>query len=79
MNSKLHTVCDEKGRPVAMHLTEGRISHHKGTRFLSEALPPAKVHIADKGHDRTWFRKALEARASRPAFPLREAAGVLTL
>lgn len=69
MNSKLHTVCDENGRPVVMLLTEGQMSDHKGARILFEALPPAKVLIADKGYDSTWLRKALEAKGITPCIP----------
>lgn len=69
MNSKLHTVCDEKGRPVVMLLTEGQMSDHKGARILCEALPPIKALIADKGYDSTWLRKALEAKGIIPCIP----------
>ena len=45
------------------------MSDHKGARILFEALPPAKVLIADKGYDNAWFRKALEARGITTCIP----------
>jgi len=51
LNSKLHTVCDDLGRPLAILLCEGQMSDHEGTRLLLDALPPAKSLIADRGYD----------------------------
>lgn len=52
-----------------MLLTEGQMSDHKGARILFQALPPAKVLIADKGYDSAGFRKALEAEGITPCIP----------
>lgn len=41
------------------------MSDHKSARILFDALPSAKVLIADKGYDSVWFRKALEAAVLR--------------
>lgn len=40
-NSKLHAVCDGKGRPLVMLLSEGQASDHHGAALLLNALPPA--------------------------------------
>jgi putative transposase len=59
LNSKLHTVCDEEGRPIIMLLSEGQMSDHKGASLVLDALPPAKTLIADRGYDSSAFRQAL--------------------
>ncbi|WP_227003212.1 IS5 family transposase [Kozakia baliensis] len=69
LNSKLHTVCDGAGRPVAVLLTEGQRSDHKGAGILLPALPDACHLIADKGYDRDCFRKALAARSIAACIP----------
>ncbi len=69
MNSKLHVVCDGGGKPLAMLLTEGQMSDHKGARMMLGAFPPASTLIADKGYDSGWFREALRARGTEPCIP----------
>ena len=69
MNSKLHAVCDGKGRPLVMLLTEGQMSDYKGAALMFDSLPKAKVMIADKGYDGDWFRQALAARKTIACIP----------
>jgi len=69
LNSKLHAVCDGKGRPIAMLLTEGQMSDHKGAVLLFDALPRARELLGDKGYDSDWFRAALTARGITPCIP----------
>ena len=69
MNSKLHAICDDNGRPLVLFLSEGQMSDHKGARLLLDALPPASSLIADKGYDSNWFRRALDDRAIEPCIP----------
>ena len=69
MNSKLHAVCDEAGRPVLLHLTAGQVSDHKGARALLPALPQAGALIADRGYDSAWFRQELSGRGITPCIP----------
>ena len=59
MNSKLHAVCDEHGRPLVMLLSEGQMSDYKGAALMVEALPTAQALLGDRGYDASWFRKAL--------------------
>ena len=66
MNSKLHVVCDQAGKPLAMLLSEGQMSYHKGARLMLKALPKAKTLIADRGYDSNWFRAALKERGVEP-------------
>ena len=69
MNSKLHAVCDDQGRPLVMLLSEGQMSDYKGAALMIDALPPAKDMLADRGYDADWFRKALIRRAITPCIP----------
>ena len=39
LNSKLHAVCDGKGRPLVMLLSEGQMSDYKGAALMLDALP----------------------------------------
>jgi transposase len=50
-------------------LTEGQMNDHKGARLILPALPPAKVLIADRGYDSSWFRAALAERGIEPCIP----------
>ncbi|MDQ0509736.1 transposase [Angulomicrobium amanitiforme] len=45
------------------------MSDHKGARLVLDALPPAKLLIADRGYDSTWFREALAAQGITPCIP----------
>jgi putative transposase len=59
LNSELHAVCDGQGRPVALLLTKGQASDHRGAALLLQKLPPACELIADRGYDSGRFRAAL--------------------
>lgn len=69
MNSKLHAVCDGRGRPLVMLLSEGQMSDYKGAALMIDALPRAKALLGDKGYDADWFRAALIARGVAPCIP----------
>ena len=69
MNSKLHAVCDEHGRPIVMLLSEGQMSDYKGAALMVDALPTAQALLGDRGYDAGWFRKALIARGITPCIP----------
>ncbi|TPG58041.1 IS5 family transposase [Roseomonas nepalensis] len=66
LNSKLHAVCDGKGRPVVLLLTEGQMSDHKGAALMLLRLPRAKDLLSDKGYDSNRFREALTERGVVP-------------
>ena len=40
--SKLHAVCDGKGRPLVMLLSEGQMSDYKGVALMLPVLPRAR-------------------------------------
>ena len=65
LNSKTHVVCDGKGRPVVLLLSEGQMSGRTGA-----ALPAAEPLICDRGRDTGRFRKALVERGIAPCWCL---------
>ncbi len=69
MNSKLHAVCDGRGRPLVMLLSEGQMSDYKGAALMIDAFPKAKALLGDKGYDADWFRQALTERGITPCIP----------
>jgi transposase len=69
LNSKLHAVCDGRGKPVALLLSEGQMSDYKGAALLLPALPKAKELLADRGYDADWLRTALRGKGITPCIP----------
>ncbi len=72
LNTKLHAVCDEHGKPIAMVPTPGETSDYKGTALLLDHLPQAKCLLADRGYDASWLRNALLHKGTTPCIPFRE-------
>ncbi len=68
MNTKLHAVTDANGRPISFFITAGQVSDYTGAAALLDELPKAKWLLADRGYDADWFRDALQAKGSLPAF-----------
>ena len=62
-------MCDERGRPRALFLSEGQMSDYKGAEALLNALPYAKALLADRGYDADWFRNALYHKGIEPCIP----------
>ena len=69
MNSKLHVVCDSKGRPIQMYLSAGQTSDYVGAAGLLQSLPPVKCLLADRGYDADWLRSALIDMNITPCIP----------
>jgi transposase len=69
LNSKLHAVCDDQGRPLILALTEGQTSDYKGAALVFDHLPNTRALIGDKGYDADWLRAALVARGIAPCIP----------
>jgi transposase len=63
-------LCDTRGRPLVMLLSEGQMSDFKGTALVLPAMPGAKELLADKSYDADWFRQALATRKIAPLHPL---------
>jgi transposase len=62
-------VCDGKGRPLVMLLSEGQMSDYRGAALMIDALPRAKAMLGDRGHDADWFRPALAERGITACIP----------
>lgn len=62
-------MCDGKGRPLVMLLSEGQMSDYKGAALMLDALPRAKALLGDRGYDADWFRKALAERNITACIP----------
>jgi putative transposase len=69
LNSKLHAVCDGRGRPLVLLLSEGQMSDHKGAAMMLPSLPRAKELLGDRGYDSNRFRQALITRGIQPCIP----------
>ncbi len=72
LNSKLHAVCDDVGKPVHLLLTAGHTSDYTGARCLLPSLSNAKYLIADRGYDADWFIAALRKQGVTPCIPPRK-------
>ncbi len=55
-------MCDGKGRPLILLLSEGQMSDFDGATLMIDAFPKAKALLGDKGYDADWFREALADR-----------------
>ncbi|WP_148268543.1 IS5 family transposase [Komagataeibacter medellinensis] len=75
MNTKLHAVTDQNGRPLGFFMTAGQISDYTGASALLDSLPMAQWLLADRGYDADWFRDALEEKGIRPCIPGRRSRG----
>ena len=64
-------MCDGQGPPVVLLLSEGQMSDHKGAALTLDALPPARVLIADRGYDSDDYREALFKKRIVPCIPPR--------
>ena len=69
MNTKLHTLCDNLGRPVRLLITEGQRSDFKGADVLLKDLPRAKALLGDKGYDSDKIRAMLADQGITPCIP----------
>ena len=54
---------------MALLLTEGQMSDHKGAALLLPALPAARELLGDRGYDSNRFRTALLERGITPCIP----------
>jgi transposase len=71
MNTKLHGICDSKGRPLNVrHRRAGQRLHWR-TGAIEQ---PAKVGwlLADRGYDADWLRQALKDKGLRARVPGRK-------
>ena len=71
-NTKLHAVCDAKGRPLVLLLTPGNVHDCKVAQRCIEAMPPAAELVADKGYDSKALRDWLAERGTTAVIPPRK-------
>lgn len=62
-------MCDGKGRPIRLLLSEGQMSDHTGAALLLDALPSPSTLIGDKGYDSNSFRAGLAERGIAVCIP----------
>ena len=69
MNTKLHAICDSRGRPLNLFITAGQVSDYVGARALCSSLPTVGWLLGDRGYDAAWFREALEDKGIKACIP----------
>jgi len=72
MNTKLHAICDSRGRPLDLFVTAGQVSDYIGARALLGGLPKVEWLLGDRGYDADWFRKTLKDKGIRACIPGRK-------
>ena len=72
MNTKLHAICDSKGRPLNLFVTAGLVSDYIGARALFNIRPNVDWLLGDRGYDVDWFREALKDKGIRARIPGRK-------
>jgi len=72
MNTKLHAVTDENGRPISFFMSAGETSDFTGAAALLNSLPPAQWLLADRGYDADWFREGLKNKGIKACIPGRK-------
>jgi len=72
MNTKLHAVTDENGRPISFFMSAGETSDYTGAAALLNSLPPAQWLLAERGYDADWFREGLKNKGIKACIPGRK-------
>lgn len=62
-------MCDDRGRPRLLVLSDSQVSDFKGAVHLLSHLPPARTFLADRGYDADWLRDGLHAHGITPSIP----------
>ncbi len=52
-----------------MLLSEGQMSDDKGAALMLDAIPRAKILLANRGYDADWLREALAKRGTTACIP----------
>jgi transposase len=68
-NTKLHAVCDDKGRPHVLQITPGNFNDMRVAKTCIEAIPPSAELVADKGYDSNDLRAWLAERGTTAVIP----------
>ena len=68
MTTKIHTIVDALGNPLAVSLTGGHVHEVTQGKVLSQEIEPAAL-LADKGYDRATASSSIsKSAASSPSF-----------
>ncbi len=68
--SKIHALCDHKGRPLCFHLTGGEASDYSAFDPLIGIAPSKpRMFLADKGYDSNHIRQSLLIHGILPVIP----------
>ena len=68
-NTKLHAICDERGRPHLLLLTPGNVHDMTVAKACIAAIPPSDHLVADKAYDSNDLRAWLADRGTQPVIP----------
>ena len=68
-DTRLHAICDEKGRPHVLLLTSGNTHDAKVAILAINAASPSEYPVADKGYDSNALRSWLIERGATPVIP----------
>jgi transposase len=71
-NTKLHAVCDAKGRPCVLLITPGNVNDCKVARQCLETMPPPAKLVGDKGYDSKELRDWLAEQGTTAVIPPRK-------
>lgn len=67
--TKIHALCDTRGRLYALLLTGGNVHDLHGARALLAAVPTPRHFLGDKAYDSNDIRAFLTAQASDAVIP----------
>ena len=70
LTTKIHTIVDALGNPLAVSLTGGHVHDVTQAQVLTQEIEPAAL-LADKGYDSDGFLEHLEVRCIKPVIPPR--------
>ena len=70
LTTKIHTIVDALGNPLAVSLTGGHVHDVTQAQVLTQKIEPAAL-LADKGYDSDGFIEHLEVRRIKPIIPPR--------
>jgi transposase len=62
LTSKIHTVMDADGRPVALRLPSGQVHNACEAEALTEAMPVGATSLGDKGYGSNASREMAAER-----------------
>ena len=68
-NSKLHAICDVKGRPCVLLITPGNVHDMKVAEQCIAAMPPSAELVGDNGYDSSDLRGWLAERGTTAVIP----------